>query len=258
MARIITLIPVRISSERLPRKALLDINGKSLLQRVFENVRAAISGDVAVASPDEEIIDACGAFGARAVLTAKGLPSGTDAIADALRVIQSRDGEYDVVVDFQGDNVNVDPRVNLPLIDMIARTGCDMATCGMVFRSPGEVADPNSVKIVMGLRQGETEGRALYFTRAAAPYVRDPERVGVNKDYYHHIGIYVFKASSLARVASLPEGVLEVREKLEQLRMLENGMTIRAKIIERLKLVDEAPADVNTPEEYEAVKKCIP
>jgi 3-deoxy-manno-octulosonate cytidylyltransferase (CMP-KDO synthetase) len=83
------------------------------------------------------------------------------------------------------------------------------------------------------------------------------ERAGINKDFYHHIGIYVFKASSLARVASLPEGTLEAREKLEQLRMLENGMTIRAKLIDRLKLIDEAPADVNTQEEYEAVKKWI-
>jgi 3-deoxy-manno-octulosonate cytidylyltransferase (CMP-KDO synthetase) len=257
LTRIITLIPVQIGSARLPGKALLDINGKSLLQRVFENVSGAILGDVAVASPDEEVIDACGVFGARAVLTAKGLPSGTDAIADALRIIESRGGKYDIVVDFQGDNVNVDPRVNIPLIEMIERTGCDMATCGMVFGSPQNIADPNMVKIVMGLRQGETEGRALYFTRAAAPYVRDPERTGVNKDYYHHIGIYVFKAQSLARVASLPEGALEAREKLEQLRLLENGMTIRAKLIERLKLIDEAPADVNTQEEYEAVKRWI-
>jgi 3-deoxy-manno-octulosonate cytidylyltransferase (CMP-KDO synthetase) len=246
-----------MGSARLPGKALLDINGKSLLRRVFENVSGAISGDVAVASPDEEIIDACGTFGAKAVLTAKGLPSGTDAIADALRVIESRGGRYDIVVDFQGDNVNVDPRVCVPLIEMTERTGCDMATCGMVFGSPLEITDPNMVKIVMGLRKGETEGRALYFTRAAAPYVMGPERAGVNKDFYHHIGIYVFKASSLARVTSLPEGTLEAREKLEQLRMLENGMTIRAKLIDRLKLIDEAPADVNTREEYEAVKKWI-
>jgi 3-deoxy-manno-octulosonate cytidylyltransferase (CMP-KDO synthetase) len=246
-----------MDSARLPGKALLDLNGKSVIRRVYENVRGAIQGDVFIASPDEEIIRECKSFGAPAVLTARGLPSGTDAIADALRSIDPGGGAYDVVVNFQGDGVNVDPRVNLPLIEMAERDGCDMATCGMAFQSEHDVPDPNMVKIVMGLRPGETEGRALYFTRAAAPYIRDPERSGINRDFYHHVGIYVFKAEALRRMVSLPEGVLEAREKLEQLRMLENGMTIRAKIIDRLKLIDDAPADVNTPEEYEEAKKWI-
>ncbi|MDR3255760.1 MAG: 3-deoxy-manno-octulosonate cytidylyltransferase [Synergistaceae bacterium] len=253
----ITFIPVHMNSARLPGKTLLDINGKSILQRVYENVRWAIDGEVVIASPDEEIIDVCRTFGGRAVLTAQGLPSGTDAIADALRNIDADGKDYDIAVDFQGDGVNVDPRVNLPLIEMVRRTGCDMATCCMTFKSERDVLDPNMVKIVMGLRPGETEARALYFTRAAAPYIRDPERSGLNKDYYHHIGIYVFRTDALRRVVSLPEGVLEAREKLEQLRMLENGMTIRAKLIDRLKLVDEAPADINTPEEYEVAKRWI-
>jgi len=253
----ITLIPVHMNSARLPGKALLDLNGKSIVRRVYENVSEAFPGDVAVVSPDEEIMDACRACGARAVMSARGLPSGTDAIADALRILDPDGSRYDIVVDFQGDSVNVDPRVNLPLMDIVRRTGCDMATCGMVFSSGRDVADPNMVKIVMSLRPGETEGQALYFTRAAAPFIRDPERSGINKDFYHHIGIYVFKAESLRRAVSLPEGVLEAREKLEQLRMLENGMTIRAKLVDRLKLIEEAPADINTPEEYETAKKWI-
>jgi 3-deoxy-manno-octulosonate cytidylyltransferase (CMP-KDO synthetase) len=247
-----------MNSYRLPGKALLDINGKSLVRRVYENVSGVFPGDVAVVSPDIEIMDECEKFGVRAVRSGRGLPSGTDAIADALRQMDPGGDEYDIVVDFQGDSVNVDPRVNLPLIDIVRGTGCDMATCGMKFGDEREALDPNMVKIVMGLRPGETEGRALYFTRAAAPYIRDPERSGINRDYYHHIGIYVFRAESLRRVVSLPEGVLESREKLEQLRMLEAGMTIRAKLIDRLKLIEEAPADINTPEEYEAAKKWIP
>ena len=257
LSNVITLIPVHLDSARLPRKALLDLSGKSLIQRVYENVSGALIGDVAVASPDEEIIAECERFGAHSVLTARGLPSGTDAIADALRRLDPDGGKYDIVVNFQGDSVNVDPRVNLPLIEIVERGGCDMATCGMIFSSEMEIADPNMVKIVMGLRPGETEGRALYFTRAAAPYVRDPERDGVNRDFYHHIGIYAFSADSLRRVVSLPEGVLEKREKLEQLRMLENGMTIIAKLIGSLKLIEEAPADINTPEEYEEAQKWI-
>jgi 3-deoxy-manno-octulosonate cytidylyltransferase (CMP-KDO synthetase) len=242
---------------RLPGKALLDIKGRSILRRVYENVSAAADGEIVVASPDEEITRHCKEFGARAVLTAKGLASGTDAIADALRTVDPGGDVYDIAVNFQGDGVNVDPRVNVPLIEMIERTGCDMATCCMKFGSERDVADPNMVKVVMGLRPGETEGRALYFTRASAPYIRDSERDGINRDFYHHIGIYVFRADALRRAVSLPEGVLEAREKLEQLRMLENGMTIRAKLIERLKLIDEAPADINTPEEYETAKRRI-
>jgi 3-deoxy-manno-octulosonate cytidylyltransferase (CMP-KDO synthetase) len=257
LANVITLIPVHLDSARLPRKALLDLGGKSLIQRVYEHVSGALMGDVAVASPDEEIIAECERFGARAGLTARGLPSGTDAIADALRRLDPGGAKYDIVVNFQGDSVNVDPRVNLPLVEIVERGGCDMATCGMIFSSEREIADPNMVKIVMGLRPGETEGRALYFTRAVAPYVRDPEREGVNRDFYHHIGIYAFSADSLRRMVSLPEGVLEAREKLEQLRMLENGMTILAKLIGSLKLIEEAPADINTPEEYEEAKKWI-
>jgi 3-deoxy-manno-octulosonate cytidylyltransferase (CMP-KDO synthetase) len=161
------------------------------------------------------------------------------------------------VVNFQGDNINVDPRVNLPLVKMVEAGGCDVATCCMVLRGKADIENPNYVKICMGPRPGEDEARALYFTRSAAPYIRDPERGGINKDYYWHIGIYVFKAEALKRAATLAPGVLEDREKLEQLRWLENGMSIRARIIGGMKLVEEAPADINTPEEFEEAKKWI-
>ena len=108
----------------------------------------------------------------------------------------------------------------------------------------------------MGIKDGETEGRCLYFTRAAAPYIRNPEK-SMTHNFYHHIGIYVFKASSLQKMVSLPVGVLEDREALEQLRALEAGMTIRAKVVDNIKLIEEAPADINTPEEYEEAKKWI-
>ena len=126
----------------------------------------------------------------------------------------------------------------------------------MVFKSKEDAENPTNVKIVMGLREGEREGRCLYFTRAVAPYTRNPEKCP-NQDLYHHIGIYVYKASSLAKIVGLPMGVLEARESLEQLRALENGMTIRAMLIDRLKLIDEAPADINTPEELSEALKYI-
>ena len=250
------MIPVRMASTRLPNKPLLDVNGKTVLQRVYENVKAYVPGDIVIAAGDQVLVDEAEKFGAKAILTDPSLPSGTDRIAAALKEIDPDGTKYDIVVNFQGDGVNVDPRVNLSLIEMVEKTDCDIATCGMVFKNEKDVNDPTMVKIVMGLPEGQKEGRCLYFTRAAAPYIRDPEKVD-NKDFYHHIGIYVYKASSLKKIVDLPVGVLEKRESLEQLRALENGMTIRAKIVENMKLINEAPADVNTPEEYEAALKWI-
>ena len=256
MSRVITLMPARLAATRLPNKMLLDLNGKSIIQRVYENVKNAINTDIAIAAGDQAIVDECKKFGATAVLTDPNLPSGTDRIAAALKVLDPDGTKYDIVVDFQGDNINVDPKVNLPLIEMIERTDCDIATCGMIFKTKEASEDPTNVKIVMGLREGESEGRCLYFTRAVAPYTRNPEKCK-NQDLYHHIGIYVYKAASLKRFVELPVGVLEARESLEQLRALENGMTIRAKLIEKMVLDERAPADINTPAELEEELKYI-
>ena len=253
MTRVITLIPARMGSSRLPEKPLIDINGKTLIRRVYENCRSALTGDIVVAAGDRVIVDECSKFGARAVLTDPNLPSGTDRIAAALEEIG---GSYDVVVNFQGDDVNVNPRVVLPLIGMIEQGRCDVATCGIKMK-PGDEHNPNLVKICMGLREGEDEARALYFTRAAAPYVRDPERADVNKDFHQHVGLYVFSSEALKRAVKLPVGALEDREKLEQLRWLEDGMTIRARLVDNLKLIQEAPVDINTLEELEVALKWI-
>lgn len=256
MSRVITLMPVRMAATRLPNKPLLDVNGKSIIQRVCENVKAAIDTDIAVAAGDQAIVDECQKFGVTAILTDPALPSGTDRIAAALKILDPDGSKYDIVVDFQGDNLNVDPKVNLPLIEMVERTGCDIATCGMIIKNEADKTNPAVVKIIMGLKPGEDEARCLYFTRATAPYTRNPEKCP-NQDLYHHIGIYVFKAASLHKMVALPQGVLEQRESLEQLRALENGMTIRAKLVGDIRLNKDAPADINTPEDYEICKKYI-
>lgn len=252
MSRVITLMPVRLAATRLPNKPLLQINGKTLVQRVYENVQKAMAGksDIAIAAGDQAIVDECQKFGATAILTDPNLPSGTDRIAAALKVLDPNGDKYDIVVDFQGDNLNVDPAVCLPLVEMIQRTDCDIATCGMIINSEEDKNNPNVVKIVMGLKEGEKEGRCLYFTRATAPYTRNPEKCP-NQDLYYHIGIYVFKADSLKKMVSLPASVLEKREALEQLRALENGMSVRAMLIDKIKLIEEAPADINTEEDLQ-------
>ncbi|MDR2760879.1 MAG: 3-deoxy-manno-octulosonate cytidylyltransferase [Rickettsiales bacterium] len=257
-SRVVRLIPARLKATRLPNKPILDINGKSLIRRVCENAKKYIKdSDFYVAAGEQEIADECKKAGVEAILTDPNLPSGSDRIAAALKTIDPKGNKYDVVVNFQGDGVNVDPRVNLPLIDMIMKRECDMATCGMVFQSQKDVENPTNVKIIMGLKPGEKEGRALYFTRAVCPFIQKPE--ARNKDFYHHIGVYVFRVKALKKMVSLPVGILEERESLEQLRLLENGMTIGVKIItpEEMKLVDKAPADINTPEELEEARKYI-
>lgn len=256
MSNIVTMIPVRMASTRLPNKPLLDINGKSLVQRVYENVKKVVPGDIYVAAGDQVILDECKKFGAKAVLTDPSLPSGTDRIAAALKEIDPKGDKYDIVVNFQGDAINVNPEINNQLIEIVERTGCDIATVGMIFDKEENVASPNNVKIVMGLREGEIEGRCLYFTRAAAPFIRNPEKCN-NHDFYHHIGIYVYRAESLKKIVELPVGVLENREALEQLRALENGMVIRAKLVEELTLNKLAPADIDTMEELEEARKFI-
>ena len=122
MTNIVTMIPVRMASTRLPNNPLLDINGKSLLQRVYENVKKTVPGDVFVAAGDRVIVEACEKFGAKAVLTDPALPSGTDRIAAALKEIDP-EGKYDIVVNFQGDAVNVNPAVNNELIAALDRVG---------------------------------------------------------------------------------------------------------------------------------------
>ncbi|MDR0423048.1 MAG: 3-deoxy-manno-octulosonate cytidylyltransferase [Rickettsiales bacterium] len=259
MSKIITLIPTRMKATRLPNKPLLDINGKTLLQRVVENVRNSLDGDVYVAAGDQIIVDACKEYNVPVILTDPALPSGTDRIAVALKQIDPTGEKYDIVVNFQGDNINTNPKVNLPLIEMIKKGDCDIVTCGMIFKTEEASKNPANVKIVMGLRDNEMEGRVLYFTRAAdCPFTRDKDKIK-NQDLYHHIGIYVYTADALKKMVNLPVGVLEMRESLEQLRALENGMTIKARIItsEEMKLIQNAPADINTKEELEEARKYI-
>ena len=119
MSNVITLIPTRMKATRLPNKPLLDINGKSLIQIVCENAKKYIKGDLYVAAGDKEIADECAKIGVKCVLTDPSLPSGTDRIAAALKEIDPTGKKYDIVVNFQGDGLNVDPRVNLPLIKMV-------------------------------------------------------------------------------------------------------------------------------------------
>ncbi len=248
MSKVAVLIPTRLKSTRLPNKPLAMINGKPLIQHVYEHAIAVHPAeDVYIASGDKEILDVATTFGAKCILTDASLPSGTDRIAAALAEIDPNGTKYDIVVNFQGDGINVDPKLNLELVDLMEKTGADLVTVGMKITNPDEIHNPNYVKIAMGLRDGTDYGRALYFSRSPVPFNRDS--VPVYDFAYWHIGIYVYRAEALKKFVAAPVGVLENIEKLEQLRALENGMSIFAKIVPGIKLIEAAPADINTPEE---------
>lgn len=254
MSKTIIMIPTRLKSTRLPNKPLAVVSGKPMIQHVYEHaVDVHGDADVYIASGDQEIIDVAKTFGAKCVLTDPSLPSGTDRIAAALKEIDPDGSKYDIVVNFQGDGINVDPKLNLQLVDLMEKSGADMVTVGMKITDPKEIQNPNYVKIAMGLPEGQTTGRAVYFSRSVVPFNRD-DVPSLNFAYWH-IGIYVYRAAALQKFVSCPVGILENTEKLEQLRALENGMSIYAMVVPSVKLIEAAPADINTPEELVEAQK---
>lgn len=254
MSKTIIMIPTRLKSTRLPNKPLAMVSGKPMIQHVYEHA-VAVHGDadVYIASGDQEIIDVAKTFGAKCVLTDASLPSGTDRIAAALKEIDPDGTKYDIVVNFQGDGINVDPKLNIQLVDLMEKTGADLVTVGMKITDVADIQNPNYVKIAMGLPAGQNYGRALYFSRSAIPFNRDA--VPALNFAYWHIGIYVYRAAALQKFVSCPVGILEDTEKLEQLRALENGMSIFAMVVPSVKLIEKAPADINTPEELIEAQK---
>ena len=256
MSKVAVLIPTRLKSTRLPNKPLAIINGKPLIQHVYEHaIKVHPSEDVYIAAGDKEIVDLAKTFGAKAILTDPSLPSGTDRIVAAMNEIDPTGEKYDTVVNFQGDGINVDPALNLRLVDLLEKTGADWMTVGKKITDPDQIKNPATVKIAMGLRSGEDYGRALYFSRSPVPFNRDEKP---EYDFaYWHIGIYVYKRKALEAFVKSPVGVLENIEKLEQLRALEQGMSIYALIVPSVKLIEDAPADINTPEELAEAQKFL-
>lgn len=256
MSKVAVLIPTRLKSTRLPNKPLAIINGKPLIQHVYEHaIQVHPKEDVYIAAGDKKIVDLAKSFGAQAILTDPSLPSGTDRIVAAMNEIDPNGEKYDTIVNFQGDGINVDPKLNLRLVDLLEKTGADWMTVGKKITDPDQIKNPVTVKIALGLREGEDYGRALYFSRSPVPFNRD-EKPEFNYAYWH-IGIYVYKRQALEAFVKSPVGVLENIEKLEQLRALEQGMTIYALIVPSVKLIEEAPADINTPEELAEAQKFL-
>jgi 3-deoxy-manno-octulosonate cytidylyltransferase (CMP-KDO synthetase) len=231
----IILIPARMASTRLPGKPLADIGGIPMIVRVWRQAMASKIGPVVVAAADKEIIAALEAAGGRAVPTAPGLPSGSDRVWAALNAVD-RGFEHDVVVNVQGDLPTFDPAAIKAAIDSLVATGADIGTVAAEIEDEADAANPNLTKVIASWDVGGTRGRAHYFTRARAPWGKGP--------IFIHAGIYAFRREALQRFVGLQPSPLELREKLEQLRALEAGMSISVGRIEEVPLSVDTQADL--------------
>lgn len=235
-SRAAVLIPARLASTRLPGKPLAPIAGEPMIVQVWRRAVAAGVGPVIVACAEEAIAAAVRAAGGEAVLTDPALPSGTDRIFAALRAIDP-ERRFERVINLQGDLPTLDPAALAQVLEPLDRLGTDLATLANATEDPDEIADPNVVKAVVAFDPDEPAlGRALYFTRAAAPSGPGP--------VWHHIGIYAFARAALERFASVPPSPLERRERLEQLRALENGMSVGVRVVDAVPFGVDTPADL--------------
>jgi 3-deoxy-manno-octulosonate cytidylyltransferase (CMP-KDO synthetase) len=236
----IVLIPARMAATRLPGKPLADIAGISMIVRVLRQAEAAQAGPVAVAAGDCEIVEAVRAAGGRAVLTDPDLPSGSDRILAALAELDPA-GAHDAVINLQGDMPFVAPTVLAACAALLRdQPACDIATVVAPEAGPADRANPDVVKAVLAMQPDGAAGRALYFTRSTL-YGEGP--------VWRHIGIYGYRRAALARFNAAPPSPLERREKLEQLRALELGLSIWAAV------ADEAPISVDNAADLERARQ---
>jgi len=239
--RTLVLIPARMAATRLPGKPLLDIAGLPMIVHVLRRAEAAGIGRVAVATDTPEIAAAVTAHGGEAVMTRADHPSGSDRIFEALGKLDPG-GKCEIVVNLQGDFPTILPENIGSVLDPLADPTVDIATLAAEIHTEEESLNPNVVKAV-GSPIGPRRLRALYFTRATAPWGDGPR--------YHHIGLYAYRRAALERFVSLAPSTLERQEKLEQLRALEAGMRIDVMI------VDTVPRGVDTPADLETARRIL-
>jgi 3-deoxy-manno-octulosonate cytidylyltransferase (CMP-KDO synthetase) len=236
---VVAVIPARYASQRLPAKPLVDLLGKPMIQRVYEQVRqASLPSRVVVATDDERIADVVRSFGGEVMLTPASIKSGSDRVAAVAREIPG-----DIYVNVQGD----EPLIPPAMIDdavrvLLADPGAQVGTLARRIDAADDLVNPAVVKVVV-----TPGGVALYFSRAAIPFLRDvaDRSDWVRKHpFFKHVGMYVFRRDFLLTYASMPESVLERAERLEQLRILESGFTIKVGITQYDSLSIDTPDDV--------------
>jgi len=235
------LIPARMAASRLPDKPLAMIGDAPMIVHVRRRAAEAEIGRVVVACDDQRIAEAIEQDGGEAVLTRADHPSGSDRIHEALQRLDPN-RQVDFVINLQGDLPLIEPAPIKACRSLLSDADVAISTVALEITDERERTDPNVVKVV-GSPIGEDHLRALYFTRATAPYGDGP--------HYHHIGIYGYRRAALERFVSLPPSPLERREKLEQLRALEAGMRIDVGVVKTV------PVPVDTPEDLERARQMM-
>ena len=236
------VIPARLAATRLPNKPLAMIGDRPMIVHVWERAVKAKAGPVIVAAGDQAIADAIKAAGGDAILTDPALPSGSDRVHAAAEIYDPA-GKFDVVVNVQGDLPTLEPVLVAASVTPLADPAIDIATVVARITIPEELNDQAVVKAALSLQPGATVGPALYFSRNLIP--------SGPGDHYHHIGIYAFRRAALRRFVTLKPTILELRERLEQLRAIENGMRMAAA------LVDTIPLGVDTPSDLDRARKLL-
>jgi 3-deoxy-manno-octulosonate cytidylyltransferase (CMP-KDO synthetase) len=242
MASCLIVIPARLKATRLPDKPLADIGGEPMIVHVWRRAVEADCGDVVVATDSEKVREAIAGVGGRAMLTRPDHVSGSDRVYEAV-LADDPAAKLDLVVNLQGDLPTLDPSLVHACLAALSAGEADIGTIAAQIVREEERTDPNVVKVIGSPLPGGAILRALYFTRATAPYGAGP--------LYHHIGIYAYTRRALERFVSLPPSPLELREKLEQLRALEAGMRMN------VGLVDTVPLGVDTPPDLERARELL-
>lgn len=240
---ILGIIPARYASSRFPGKPLADIKGRAMILRVYD--RALLSGvfkDVVVATDDSRIFDRVVQEGFNAVMTSESHRSGTDRCLEALdKYEQENKVEIEHVINIQGDEPFIDPGQIKTVAGLLVQQNAQIATLAKLISDPGELFNPNVVKVVFGESM-----RALYFSRSTVPNIRQSDEIHwlEKQSHYKHIGIYGFETETLRKACSLPTGKLEQLEALEQLRWLEYGLNITVGLTDAESLAIDTPEDL--------------
>ena len=246
--KFMAIIPARYASTRFPGKPLAVLGGKTVIQRVYEQVSSVLS-EVYVATDDQRIYDCVEGFGGKAVMTREDHKSGTDRIEEAVEKIGT---DADVIINVQGDEPFIQPSQVETLMHLFDAPETQIGTLGKLFESMEAVENPNSPKIVT-----DNRGFALYFSRSVIPYIRGIERNDWFGQYpfLKHLGIYAYRREVLAEVTRLPQSSLEKAESLEQLRWLQNGYRIRVGLTDVETIGIDTPEDLQRAEQFLLEKK---
>lgn len=243
---ILGIIPARFASTRFPGKPLIDIKGRSMILRVYDQaLLSEVFQDVLVATDDERIFNHVRSAGYHAVMTSATHRSGTERCKEALEIREKEFGiQHDHIINIQGDEPYIHPEQIRKVASLLAAGDAQLATLAKLITRREEIFDPNVVKVVFS-----QDMYALYFSRSPIPYLREVNEIQWNKKqaHYKHIGIYGFKTEVLKMVGRLPEGILEKHESLEQLRWLENGLQIK------LDLTGLESVSIDTPEDLSKI-----